>query len=498
MLKQYIREVDNTSWLDKYRPLKINDLTGNNKITARRIVKWLTDFEKEKIKCTALNIDTNINNKKNKDSKKKKKKVQFKSNIPSSMLVKGSHGTGKTTIVEVALRSLNYNIKTINFASFRIKNKNMKDIFRSSDIISLIKRKKSKNIAIIIDGIESITSTNEKKNIEELQKENKLSYRCPIIFISNNQHNKFLIYLKKKSIIIDITPLPKKDLMLIVESISKKENLNLDDKLKMIIIDHSQSDIGRLLIILQELQYIFKDEIITEDNIKEYLKSSKRKDLDKNLFNATRSLLYNYKNMSECNTYYETDKVVVPLMIHENYIKYINYNVKDEKTKLDISDTILTNLSYGDVIENYIYSNQYWNLQEIQGFHTCAVPSYCLSNSRDKRSSYTTIELGYSKDLNKASIKNINKKNINTMKCCFPDADIDDFMYMSKIIKSIILREDFKTLVNIMEENKLSVDDIESLLKIDKIDKIYKNSVDDKDIGKIFKKYKKDIEKMFN
>jgi len=489
MLKEYKRDTDSNSWLDRYRPRKLSDLNGSNKINANKIISWLNNFEKEKIRYTSINIKTP-----KKDSKKKR--PQFKSEVCTNMLILGPHGCGKTSLVEVLLKSQKYSIKTLNFSSLKNKNRNnnVSDTLRSVDILSLIKQKKRCKIAIIIDNLESITSTNEKKIVEELLKENKVQYKYPIILISGDQHYKLLTKLTKKSQVLHISYLNKDNLINIVDNIAKKEEIFISDFAKNIIVNHSQYDIGRLIIILQELKYIFENDKIEEENIKKYLGSSKRKDLDKNLFFATKSLLYSYTDMNRCSIYYENDKVIIPLMIHENYVKYINRNIKSANDRLDVADTILTNLSYGDVIENYIYSHQYWNLQEVQGFYTCTVPSYTLETKRSTNNS-NDISLVYSKDLNKTSIKNINKKNICIIKCCFPDSTIDDYIYMNKIVKELILNSNYNELQNIIIENNMTFDDVEALLKIDKIDKIYKTNGEDRDPLKLFKKYRKIREK---
>mgnify|MGYP000651294309 CR=1 FL=1 len=47
-------------------------------------------------------------------------------------------------------------------------------------------------------------------------------------------------------------------------------------------------------------------------------KVAKEKDIDINLFEATNVLLYNYKSIDDCLRYYEAEKVLLPLMVHQN------------------------------------------------------------------------------------------------------------------------------------------------------------------------------------
>ena len=88
--------------------------------------------------------------------------------------------------------------------------KNIKDVInttiKSSNILNMIQNTLSGKIAIVIDEIESFTSSTEKGHILALQKLNEVEWFCPIIFISNGDHNKLLTDLKSSSLKISIYP----------------------------------------------------------------------------------------------------------------------------------------------------------------------------------------------------------------------------------------------------------------------------------------------------
>ena len=69
-----------------------------------------------------------------------------------------------------------------------------------------------------------------------------------------------------------------------------------------------------------------------------------------------------------------------------------------------ISDSI----SRGDNIETSIYTDQNWYLQNIHGFYSCLNTSYWINKFNDKDIDQGSIK--FSSDLNKTSLKNINKK----------------------------------------------------------------------------------------
>ena len=180
---------------------------------------------------------------------------------------------------------------------------------------------------------------------------------------------------------------------------------------------------------------------------------------------------------------YESEKVLLPLMIHENYLKKILY-----KSSNNIS-TIITNLvnisdsiSLGDNIETSIYTDQNWYLQNIHGYYTCINTSYWINktNYRDIK----IDEIKFSSDLNKTSLRNINRKNINNLIKIINNKSIEEILILNKICNFIINKEtindekknklicdkNFNSLIKILNSynKKITIKDIELCLKIDK------------------------------
>ena len=141
-------------------------------------------------------------------------------------------------------------------------------------------------------------------------------------------------------------------------------------------------------------------------------------------------------------------------MIFENYHKFIK---KDSYSK------ILNNLSTGDILENYIYGEQNWDLLELHGIISCCIPSY-LINKYSNGIKYSKLE--FAADLNRTSVKKMNKKNITRTNNCLNknyyknirNKSIDEFIYMGEIMNKI--NEDKKSssnqnYLNIIKINKL-------------------------------------------
>ena len=104
---------------------------------------------------------------------------------------------------------------------------------------------------------------------------------------------------------------------------------------------------------------------------------------------------------------YETEKVLLPLMIHENYYKSIINNYDNISTIISRIKEISDSISIGDNIETSIYTDQNWYLQNIHAFYTCVNTSFNINSQKNKNKK---ININFSSDLNKTSLKNINRK----------------------------------------------------------------------------------------
>ena len=146
-------------------------------------------------------------------------------------------------------------------------------------------------------------------------------------------------------------------------------------------------------------------------------------------------------------------------MIHENYHKYIK---QSEYTK------VLDNLSIGDILENYIYGEQNWDLLELHGIISCCIPSYLIKKYSNGKKSGSLV---FAADLNRTSVKKMNKKNItktnNSLnRNCYKNIrnkSIDEFIYMGEIINKI-------------NENSKSSSNTNYINNIIKINKLKSNS----------------------
>ena len=439
----------NDLWINKYKPHNIDKIIGN--------VKQIETFQQW---------------------------IQKPTN--SSIIISGNQGLGKTLTIKLILEKFNYNIRIIN--PNEIKDHRLLDDFNDyynfvSSIYSKISFNNTinKKIALIFDETENITLTSEKKYIMDIHKYNNKLKAFPLIFISNNQHSKLLNDLKKNCDEIVFEVPFKDEIIQIISNILIKENIKFENtKLINKIIDLSQNDVRRLINLLQELSLNYNN-FITEQNIEEFINKTREKDIDIGLFNSTVQIINNYLPYDNIIKLYETEKVLLPLMIYENYLKKMN-----SENNINNIRNISNSISIGDNIETSIYTDQNWYLQNIHGFFTCINTSYWI-NKNNLKNKIDFDDIKFSSDLNKTSLKNINRKNINNLAKIINNKSNQEILMLNKICNHLIENNKEQELINILQSyNKnISIKEIELCLKIDKTSEF--NTLGSKDKKRIAK-----------
>jgi hypothetical protein len=220
---------------------------------------------------------------------------------------------------------------------------------------------------------------------------------------------------------------------------------------------------------LEELSYHIIDNILYEDKVDEFILKSKEKNIDIGLFQSTEKLLNNYLDYETIIKLYENEKVLLPLMIHENYLRKVL-----TKTNISFNNIckniikISNSISIADNIETSIYTDQNWYLQNIHGFYTCINTSYLIN----KNSNYN-IPINYikfSSDLNKTSLKNINRKNIFNLFKIINNKSNQEILILNKICNKLIKNNQIDILLNLLSSysKNINIKEIELFLKIDK------------------------------
>ena len=389
--------------------------------------------------------------------------INFKNSKYSSIIISGHHGVGKTITIKTILKYLNYDIKYLS--SYNLKN--IKKINELININSFYFESKN-NFAVIIDDFDTITLTSKKNLIFQLFKENQDNKYFPIIFLTNEQHSKLVSNIKKSCPELKFEFPEIHEIIRYINKICKSENIKIKNESLIInIIKYSQFDIRKLLLILEDLKLTYNDKEINENEWNNYILSSKKKNINIGLYESTRDIFDKYTNIPKTIELYETEKVLLPLMIFENYAKNLLLRQISSNTELyEIMYKITDSISIGDNVETNIYTDQNWYLQKLHGFYTCVETSYNINKYPRKNSNIYT--LNFSTDLNKTSLKNINKRNINNIQNLLKNKNLTDIMYLNKIINHDINNDKYNFIKKFIKSYDLNNKHIELINKIDK------------------------------
>lgn len=426
------------SWLNKYKPKTIDNVVGH-KDKIKELDKWVCKFTGNK-----------------------------KAYTTNSVIISGIHGIGKTLIINLILDK--YNFEPVYITSSNIKEDKFLERYlideTSLNINQIIEQKRK---ALIITDTENITLTKEKKMLISLCKTNEQRRIIPIIFVTNEQHSKLITDIKKISYEINFVHPSMEEINEFFKKICAAEKINItDDKIINNVIKYVHYDIRNLLYFLQNIHDVYGTQKISYDDCKNFLKFSQQKDKKVKLFDSTKILMNNYKSINKSLNLYEQNKVILPLMVYENYIINLQNRQCSTDNFYDSCSKISNSISKGDVVETNIYTDQNWYLQNFYGFYTCCETTFELSKYPLKFQDY---KIEFSNDLNTTSIKNINKKNINKINETF-NKNLSDILILNKLMNKLIMNKKLLKMKKIFEiyniEHTEFIKLISIILKIDK------------------------------
>ena len=249
----------------------------------------------------------------------------LKENSKKAMFVYGQSGVGKTELVSYILNKNNYNKIEINTGLIKNSIKSIKDytkkIMDTNDISTYFCNKPKKTV-IVIDELENLML--EKGILSEilLMLSSKIIEKIPIIIISNTIDKKVNEILKK-CLSSKIEPPTSADMKKLIYNIVIKKNMDIETECIDLIIEKSECDFRRLINLMYEIYIQFGKNNINKNMIEEYIFSFGNKNVDMNLSEITSKIITSNLDTKNILNLYDTDKLLISLMIHENYIKQI-------------------------------------------------------------------------------------------------------------------------------------------------------------------------------
>lgn len=435
-------------WVNKYTPNKLDDFIGNNS-EINKGIQWINDYKNTYVKTPIL-------------------------------FITGNSGTGKTVLSNLLFDK--YGFHPTIFTSYDLKNKKTIE----SDILKLLASNNINNFffdiklekGIILDNIDYISSS-DKVTINKLNNLIKKKYTKgkgyklskPIVFISNGRNDRKLTDIKKISMVITLNKLNTIQYLKYINRITQNENITIEDEVSILLYQFSGYDLRLSIIYLQELSKIYDNNI----NIEQFLhfqQNVTKKKTEQNLFNSIHNILVKFENVSSTMNVYDGDRCLVPMMIHQNYIKYINVKQTDNYTKLKVGATVLNNIIDTDIIDHYIHNYQLWYLQKFNGINYCCKTSYLLNQLKSLDTTPYNIEFTHL--LSKSALQYFNYQNNLLLKNIF-GINKNNILYIIDIIlHNILVNKNIDEELQYLESYNITLEILEKMIRLSKICKNYK------------------------
>ena len=342
-------------WVEKYRPKSIKEMALPTARLGRQRVKldeeltnFLQQFFEERKRVNRENKKIREFNRT--AIEKEQKEEQQISPDKAAVLLEGPPGIGKTSIVYALANDFNMEVIETNASDTRTRStleRRLKETTKSRGIMDFITESKEKLILIDeIDGIYGVQDRGAIPTVIDLIQNTQF----PIIMCANEyKSNLQPLYNKIKR--YEVHPLPKKEVMKIIQNILKKEKITtLKSEDLELIIDKNNGDLRG---VINDIQGIGQGKV--GDDVKELILSLHRDNLEE-IFTLIRDL-FKVSSLREARNL--TNKSDVDY----NFLyKWVNENLPTfMKVNEDVANAY-ENLSLADEIFGRIRKNQYYAL----------------------------------------------------------------------------------------------------------------------------------------
>ena len=316
--------INEKPWAEKYRPSSRSELIGNNSV-----IDQLNDF------------------------------INGKSTFKAALL-SGSPGVGKTTAAHLLCKISGIEAIEFNASDLRNKKNIAEHIGGIINNLLVSKGLKINKRILIMDEVDGMTS--DRGGIPELVNIIKKT-KVPIICICNDRTHLKMRTLANHCLDLKFRKLDPRTILPRIKQILEKENKQLNDGILNEIILNCNGD---MRFVLNTIQNLVCRDIIDLHFINKMLV---KKNISKGSFELAAEI-FQKKSIEEKNSLYFEDYEILPLFVHENYIKC---NFKSLKELLISADSI----SFSDLQDAKIHgSEQEWSLLPYHAFFSCIYPTH--------------------------------------------------------------------------------------------------------------------------
>lgn len=321
------------------------------------------------------------------DGKKKELRDWIGSLDNVCLFITGKSGTGKSTVATTLLEEYGYDVRelnAINLRSVSVLKKVLKDAIMNKFWASI-----GKKIALLIENVDLFSTGDAKgllnefiKNIDEINK--KTGFKNPIICTANeiskplkklcNHTHHFPLHNPSS---IQVTELAKK--------IVKERGMGLNESCIALLGEYI-GDYRQLITTLEYLYNVYGGEKISAKELFNFLKNMDDRVSDHQLTKFIKQITCTDMSVKECLDGYDTDPLLIPDTVYENYTKFVYGRNCTKEEKYNILTGMSEIMSKAIGLYQKMGANQIWSITNVYGYYSTVLSSKYLHRSCKKGS----------------------------------------------------------------------------------------------------------------
>lgn len=443
-------------WTVKWAPKKPEDLIGNHSIY-EKLTTWLGEW-------------------------KNGTPSEFK-----AVLLSGPPGIGKTTMAHMACKQAGYDVVEFNASDTRSKktlHDEVREVINNQSLGSFFKPASAKDKdshllkkqCIIMDECDGM-SAGDRGGMAELILLIKKT-KMPIICACNDRSSPKVRSLANHCLDLRFRKPEARQVVPRITEICRQEGLSVGTNTIEELVASTQGDIRQILNLLST--YRLTNQTLSFDESK-HLGSASKKDIDEGPFDALHSLLsgqsFTRMSLNQKIDLYFVDSGLMPLMVHENYLKsrannprtvYENGAPVTNASFMTLAWAAADSISQSDQVDGLIRGyNQEWSLAPLHAVHSCVRPAYFCSGNLSGRVDFASW-LGQNSKQQKylRILKELTQHlylhtRANKLTLCMDYAPTIASILMSKLSNSQI-----DEAIKFLDDYQIAKEDVEPLLEI--------------------------------
>ncbi|MBI2134305.1 replication factor C large subunit [Candidatus Woesearchaeota archaeon] len=310
----------NDLWASKYRPSLSTEIIQPN---IKKVKDFISNFGKEKGK--------------------------------KSLLIYGPTGCGKTASVHALANELGQEIVELNASDLRNSGSISSVAGNASLQMSLFKKGK----IILIDELDGIAGQEDRGGISELASMIERT-RFPVVITANDPFDKKFSQIRSKSLLIEYSPIPHKDICMVLEKVCKAESIMHDEPSLKTLAMRSGGDLRGAINDLEMLSRAIGE--ISKKDVEELSERDRESPMEKSLL-----IIFKTTDLRLAITAFDNSGEDL-----ESCLMWVDENLPSEYRHPDEIQNAYRNLSKSDVFLGRIRRSQYWRLLVYANAHITA------------------------------------------------------------------------------------------------------------------------------